>query len=102
MKFLKKLNKLNFLLIRRVEGQSMLPSLSTGQLILAVKYKPVNLTGRVVICRYNQLEIIKRVKWANQNELYVLGDNPEYSRDSRFFGPISRNQLIGLVIWPKI
>ncbi len=102
MKFFKKLNKLNFLLIRRVDGQSMLPSLSPGQLIIAIKYKPTKLTGRVVICYYDRLEIIKRVKWVEQDQLYLLGDNPEFSRDSRFFGLISQEQLIGLVIWPRI
>jgi signal peptidase I len=34
---------------------------------------------------------------------FMLGDNRQYSKDSTFFGPIKRNQLIGRVfmrIWP--
>ena len=34
---------------------------------------------------------------------FMLGDNRQYSKDSTFFGPIKRDQLIGRVfmrIWP--
>jgi signal peptidase I len=37
------------------------------------------------------------------NEYFVMGDNRENSRDSRSFGPIPRNQIVGEVVlryWP--
>jgi len=33
------------------------------------------------------------------DELFVLGDNREHSRDSRFFGPLNRSYLIGRVLF---
>ncbi|HPD07682.1 signal peptidase I [Patescibacteria group bacterium] len=33
------------------------------------------------------------------DEFFVLGDNREHSRDSRYFGPVNRRYLIGRVIF---
>ncbi len=46
----------------------------------------------------------KRLEWWNgPDEYFVLGDNPRDSRDSRAFGPVPANNVIGRVwfrIWP--
>jgi signal peptidase I len=37
------------------------------------------------------------------NQVWVMGDNRAYSRDSRYFGPISKSSIVGRVfvrIWP--
>lgn len=33
------------------------------------------------------------------DEYYVLGDNRDSSRDSRFFGPVPRSSILGVVRW---
>ncbi len=79
----------------------MLPSLKSGQLILVSNSMTQDLTGQMVIFSHNGLDKIKRVKTIDDNLVYLLGDNLEFSHDSRQFGYISKEQLIGRVIWPK-
>ena len=31
----------------------------------------------------------------NENEFFIIGDNPQSSKDSRVFGPIERSEIIG-------
>ncbi len=34
----------------------------------------------------------------DRNELFVLGDNPAKSLDSRSFGPVKKSQIVGIVL----
>tara|TARA_Y100001968_G_scaffold321426_1_gene355801 strand:- start:125 stop:394 length:270 start_codon:yes stop_codon:yes gene_type:complete len=88
----------------------MFPSLKEGDL---VTYKSINSPnsflkkGSIVITRnpFNQNDlIIKRIKHINDLEVDLVGDNVSESIDSRHFGVIHIDQLIGLVdqIIPKI
>lgn len=36
----------------------------------------------------------------SRRSIFVLGDNPKHSRDSRFVGPISLNDVVGKVVSP--
>ena len=45
----------------------------------------------------------RREWWNGPAEYFVLGDNPGYSRDSRAFGPVPNDRIVGRVwlrIWP--
>ena len=45
----------------------------------------------------------RREWWNGPDEYFVLGDNPSDSRDSRAFGPVPGDNVIGRVwlrIWP--
>jgi nickel-type superoxide dismutase maturation protease len=90
----------------RVIGDSMLPTLHSGDLLLIKKAGPVavgNLVAVQVDPASDQL-MIKRVV-DNEAELYWLsGDNVKISKDSRSFGWISQEQIVGIVLmkyWPK-
>lgn len=37
------------------------------------------------------------IKTLGENEYYILGDNRMTSKDSRYYGPITKNKIIGIV-----
>lgn len=57
--------------------------------------------GDVVILEHNGLEKIKRVEAVQDGELFVLGDNPGASTDSRSFGWLPLETVKAKVIWPR-
>ena len=60
--------------LRRVVGTSMSPFLQPAQLALFSKrrhYRP----GQVVIARFQDEEIVKRLAWCNGRLAYLQGDN---------------------------
>ena len=89
------------LLVRRVAGDSMLPTLKPGQLILAVGFGAPK-CGEVVIVFHQGLEKIKRVTRQTADQLFVEGDNAAKSTDSRHFGWLSRTSVVARVVWPRI
>ncbi len=93
-----KLRKSKFIL-RRVVGESMLPTLKPGELLLGINTKRI-MPGDIVIVNHNGLDKVKRVKEVNKDSVYILGDNPKKSSDSRDFGFIDRSKIIARVIWP--
>ncbi|MDB5169132.1 MAG: putative peptidase family protein [Candidatus Saccharibacteria bacterium] len=90
------------LLLRRVIGKSMAPKLRPGQLILATtiirKLKP----GQVIILEKNDKQLIKRIERIEQDKLFVIGDNPDASTDSRHFGWLEKRYVVARVKWPKL
>lgn len=89
------------LYLRRVSGDSMLPKLKNGQIVLAVKTVTPQI-GDVIIIAHNGLEKIKRLAKTKQNEIYILGDNPERSTDSRTLGWLPKAIIKARVIWPRL
>lgn len=97
-----------FLLRRRkrlkVVGESMLPFLSPGEEILIDPYiynksKPeINDVVAIAHPLKTTLAIVKRIKAISEDGKYFLmGDNPTASTDSRHWGTISQQQIIGKV-----
>ena len=81
----------------------MAPTLHDGDWVLYAPGTPTReVHGQVILCRhpYQKQLIIKRVSGSNPGteELYLTGDNPDESTDSRSFGTIRRHQVIGIVI----
>lgn len=86
------------MLIRRVIGVSMLPALMPGKLVFArTKFFRLKV-GDIIIFQHNGLEKIKRIKTIDSESITVEGDNKVSSTDSRHFGSVSRNNVIGKVI----
>ncbi len=89
----------------QVEGGSMLPELAPGERVLVNKAaywlrKPV--TGDLVVVRDprdRQRLLIKRLhEPAGGDRWNVLGANAPASTDSRAFGPVGRELLVGKVL----
>ena len=76
----------------------MHPNLCEGHIVFATKLvKPK--AGRVIIFRHDGLEKIKRVKFVESEGLYVVGDNLPQSQDSRRFGLIKKDSVVGTVMF---
>jgi nickel-type superoxide dismutase maturation protease len=83
----------------------MAPRLRSGALVVA---RPVDhLTplrvGDVVVARRPdrpQVEMIKRIQAIDgQGAIFLVGDNPSASTDSRQFGAVSREHIVARVRW---
>lgn len=104
---------LNFRLVV-TDGDSMQPTYQPGEILLCVRrYAPPKVGDVVLIQRNNKL-IVKRVAYVAgdivtnsylenkkipDNYVYVLGDNPDNSNDSRYedFGLVPLDQIWGSV-----
>ncbi len=95
---LPKPKKPRLFLIRRVMGDSMLPTLKPGKLVLGLRPRRLQ-TGDIVIIRHNQLEKIKRIQDIAPGKLFLVGDNPGSSTDSRDFGWVDTEAVIAKISW---
>ena len=88
----------------KVVGRSMLPLLKPKEEILIDpwayrKHKPQ--INDVILTNHpydDRLKIVKRVVWvADDDSYFLLGDNLEASTDSRHWGRIDRQKIVGRV-----
>ena len=88
----------------------MLPYLKEGDIVFFKKYvknKSILKNRQIVIFSHplKNKNLIKRIKFVNQYNIEVLGDNIEFSEDSNKFGLINNEKIIGIVtsklIFPK-
>ncbi len=83
--------------LRRVVGPSMQPSFRPGAIVLGLGWlKPR--AGSVVVAEHKGLEIIKRVAEVGERGLYLLGDNPAQSTDSRSYGWFAPSSIKSVII----
>lgn len=87
----------------RVDGFSMAPTLLPGDLVLITPMRSeatLPALGSIVVARHpgrSSTRIIKRLAEIQAGRLVLLGDNPGASTDSRQFGAVPRQLLIGVV-----
>lgn len=87
-----------------VNGTSMMSILEPGDLVLYLKTKSVKSNRIAVIQIENDEMIIKRILYTRQQhksrdkEIYIIGDNPMSSVDSRQFGWISNKAMRGIAL----
>ena len=115
--------RISFGKLMRIYGHSMAPVLAPGQLVVVSKgayesrqptrgeivaARPASLGGKAFVKRVvglpNERVQVGEREWQLQEEqFFLLGDQPEHSMDSRVFGPVTRQELIGPVrlrLWP--
>jgi nickel-type superoxide dismutase maturation protease len=82
----------------RVEDTSMLPALEPGDRLLVCRWSRPR-PGDVIVSRdpeVHSMFLIKRVASLEVNgDVLVSGDNPNVSRDSRYFGAVPRALIVG-------
>lgn len=86
----------------KVFGSSMMPTLRPGQAVMSFNWAYLNKkpkSGEIVVIKLDHKEIIKRVDRVEGEWVFVQGDNQTDSIDSRHFGPVNINQLIGKVVY---
>jgi signal peptidase I len=87
------------MIIRRVSGPSMEPTLRDGDIIFAKKILKEKIKpSDVVVARYQNRDIIKRVLDIKDETISLIGDNPDFSNDSRNYGYISLKCVGWLVV----
>ncbi len=89
------------LIIRRVVGHSMLPVLPPGTLVWGTRYFKRLKPGNVVVIVHEDKEKIKRIDQIKDNEVFVVGDHPDASTDSRQFGWLDISLVQAKIIWPR-
>jgi nickel-type superoxide dismutase maturation protease len=89
----------------RVEGESMLPDVSPGERVLvnrAAYWLGRPSVGDLVVLRdprdASRL-LLKRLEGQDGDRWLVAGANAAASTDSRTFGPVPRESLVGKVVW---
>jgi len=86
-----------------VSGLSMIPTLATGERLLVRLDGPIVICDIIVFKRANQFDV-KRVLRIEADGVFVQGDNDLVSTDSRSYGLIPFEDVLGTVIyrlWPK-
>ncbi len=86
--------------VRQVRGASMMPTIEPGRLLVVTRNSKIK-KGNIVIAKVGEREIVKRVSDVKSSKVYILGDNPIGSTDSRDFGWLSEDQIIGKIVWPQ-
>jgi nickel-type superoxide dismutase maturation protease len=87
-----------------VHGDSMRPALEPGDRLLVVR--PGFLRGlrsgdlvAVADPRQPERTMVKRVAMVGHADVTVRGDNPAASTDSRTFGPVPRELILGRAVY---
>jgi len=96
--------------VRRVavQGDSMRPALEPGDRLLVLRLlrpRPGDVVA-VVDPRDGERVMVKRVAAVDPDDgrVTVLGDNPAASTDSRMFGPVRSDHVLGRAVyryWPE-
>ena len=84
----------------RVVGPSMEPAVRNGQWWI-VRKGPALRPGDVVLMQHPQrphLSVVKRLHRREGDGWWVLGDNPAESDDSRQFGAVADDLIVGRLV----
>ena len=89
------------IMIRRVQGHSMVPVLPPGTLVYAWRWYLRLKPQKVIIFNRDNRETVKRIDRIETDGLFVVGDHAEASTDSRHYGVIPVALVTGVVFWPR-
>lgn len=79
----------------------MVPVLPPRTLVFGSRHFRNLKPGNVVVVNHNGKEKIKRISEVKDNQVFLLGDHPETSTDSRHFGWLPITAVKAKIIWPR-
>ena len=84
----------------KVNGNSMKPNFSEGQYLVVFSwFKNLKMGDVVVLGKPRQgTKIVKRIAKIKNGQYFVIGDNLNESLDSRSFGWVKKEAILGKVI----
>ncbi len=82
----------------KVADESMYPALNSGDYLLVNKLARKFSAGDIVVFKHHDKFLVKRIGKIAGDEFLVVGDNVSMSKDSRMFGLINRNSIVGKVL----
>ena len=86
----------------KISGHSMEPQFKNGDKVLA-SFIPFLFQSPkindIVIFEYKNKAFVKRIKKITGKKYFVQGDNRNDSKDSRIFGEILKDQILGKFIF---
>ncbi|OGE64695.1 hypothetical protein A3J13_00820 [Candidatus Daviesbacteria bacterium RIFCSPLOWO2_02_FULL_36_8] len=82
-----------------VSGNSMYPTLKEGQDVLSINWFVNPKVGDIIVLKYLGRELIKRIEKIEGEHVFVVGDNHDESTDSRHFGSINIDNIVGKVVY---
>lgn len=79
----------------------MLPTLRPGQIVVGLPaFGPLK-PGQLIVFERQGIEQVKRISMTAEDKVYVLGDNPGRSTDSRTIGWVPRRSVRARIIYPS-
>ncbi len=81
----------------RVAGESMLPTYQPGDTLLGLRWFSPR-AGQVVVAMHQGRPLIKRIAKLDSHGVWLEGDNPGRSTDSRHFGPLAPSRLEARIV----
>ena len=84
-----------------VSGESMRPTLAPGDRLVVVPTARLRLGEVVAVAdpRESGRLLVKRIGALRDGQVELRGDNPAASTDSRQFGGVPRNQVVGTALY---
>lgn len=80
----------------------MTPALHPDRIVFAFTFFKSLKPGHIIIFNHHGTEKIKRIGKVKEGLVYVKGDNPNLSTDSRHFGWIGVDSIVARVVWPGV
>lgn len=78
----------------------MVPTLPPNTLVIGLRWRQIK-PGHVVVATHDDKEKIKRIEDMRDDEVFLVGDHPESSTDSRHFGWLPTEDVLVRIIWPR-
>jgi SOS-response transcriptional repressor LexA len=86
--------------VRRVEGNSMTPTLRSGQLVFCHQLRDFK-NGQLVIAFVKGREVIKRIAKIEQGRVYLSVDDAKHAHNGTYYAVVPDSKIEGVIFWPR-